>query len=272
MFKKNKHFVFLIIFFLISSIFFITAKVLMIKADPAATSYGSYSGTSVMIDSIAPRLGIPCQIVNNSSGVGYFIPANTADEWNAFASHLPGGVSLSACTCTSFTYSEWTGCNGSTQARSIIGSTPSNCTGGSPVLSQACSCSTPGCTTGYSCKTGTIYAASSVCTSTNYPMGLACTADTYPNDSCINNDNNTSRMYHPASGCTTPVSCSLPGCKPGNKCANIKIYSSNTICSGSPIATSPSSCISDVTPWGCISGTAYSVSLSADTGCSYSPY
>jgi SAM-dependent methyltransferase len=72
MFKKNKHFVFLIIFFLISSIFLITAKVLIIKADPAATSYGSYSGTSVMIDSIAPRLGIPCQIVINSSGVGSY--------------------------------------------------------------------------------------------------------------------------------------------------------------------------------------------------------
>jgi hypothetical protein len=42
-------------------------------------------------------------------------------------------------TCTSFTYSTWGACQPSnTQTRTVLVSTPSGCTGGSPVTSQAC--------------------------------------------------------------------------------------------------------------------------------------
>jgi mono/diheme cytochrome c family protein len=42
-------------------------------------------------------------------------------------------------TCTAFTYSTWGACQANgTQTRTILSSSPSGCTGGSPVLSQAC--------------------------------------------------------------------------------------------------------------------------------------
>src|SRR3990172_5734882 len=57
--------------------------------------------------------------------------------------------SLSTCqsnipvTCTSFAYSAWGTCNNGVQTRTVTSSSPSGCTGGSPVLSQSCTTSTP---------------------------------------------------------------------------------------------------------------------------------
>jgi hypothetical protein len=45
----------------------------------------------------------------------------------------------SSTTCTSFTYSAWGTCqSNSTQSRTVSTSSPSGCTGGSPILSQSC--------------------------------------------------------------------------------------------------------------------------------------
>jgi hypothetical protein len=41
-------------------------------------------------------------------------------------------------TCTSFTYSAWGACQSGTQSRTVVSSSPAGCTGGSPVLTQAC--------------------------------------------------------------------------------------------------------------------------------------
>jgi len=42
-------------------------------------------------------------------------------------------------TCTSFTYSAWSACQSNgTQTRTVTTSSPAGCTGGAPVLSQAC--------------------------------------------------------------------------------------------------------------------------------------
>ncbi len=42
-------------------------------------------------------------------------------------------------TCTSFTYSAWGACQSNgTQTRTVTSSSPAGCTGGAPVLSQAC--------------------------------------------------------------------------------------------------------------------------------------
>lgn len=41
-------------------------------------------------------------------------------------------------TCTSWTYSAWGACTNGTQARTVISSLPTGCTGGTPVLSQTC--------------------------------------------------------------------------------------------------------------------------------------
>lgn len=49
------------------------------------------------------------------------------------------GSSPTTPTCTSFTYSTWSSCSNSTQSRTVLASSPSGCTGGSPSLSQTCS-------------------------------------------------------------------------------------------------------------------------------------
>jgi hypothetical protein len=47
-------------------------------------------------------------------------------------------------TCTGFTYSTWGACQPSnTQTRTLMSSTPAGCTGGSPVLTQACTYTPP---------------------------------------------------------------------------------------------------------------------------------
>lgn len=41
-------------------------------------------------------------------------------------------------TCTSWVYTDWGSCSNGTQTRSVVSSSPSDCTGGSPTLSQNC--------------------------------------------------------------------------------------------------------------------------------------
>jgi thrombospondin type 3 repeat protein len=40
--------------------------------------------------------------------------------------------------CTSWTYTDWSSCNNNQQTRSIISSSPNNCTDGNPILTQSC--------------------------------------------------------------------------------------------------------------------------------------
>ena len=58
---------------------------------------------------------------------------------SGWVSSSGGSYTVSAPTCTSFTYSGWGACQpGGTQTRTVTGSSPSGCTGGSPVTSQSC--------------------------------------------------------------------------------------------------------------------------------------
>jgi hypothetical protein len=47
-------------------------------------------------------------------------------------------VTVVAPTCTSFTYSAWGTCTSGQQSRTVTSASPAGCTGGSPVLTQAC--------------------------------------------------------------------------------------------------------------------------------------
>lgn len=64
-------------------------------------------------------------------------------------------IAVESPTCTSWTYSDWSSCSASgSQTRSIISSSPSSCTGGSPVINQSCTYTppVPSCTaTSWSC-------------------------------------------------------------------------------------------------------------------------
>ncbi|NTU98854.1 hypothetical protein HGA64_02520 [Candidatus Falkowbacteria bacterium] len=53
-----------------------------------------------------------------------------------------GGGASSVTTCSSWTYSVWSVCSNGTQTRSIMTSSPTGCSGGSPVLTQTCTAST----------------------------------------------------------------------------------------------------------------------------------
>lgn len=55
------------------------------------------------------------------------------------ASVVNARVSIGAMTCTSFTYSDWGACQpDGTQTRTVLSSSPAGCTGGNPILKQAC--------------------------------------------------------------------------------------------------------------------------------------
>ncbi len=90
---------------------------------------------------------------------GYSISGRTATDWlttvntmiGLGASLTPAGVNaqdyanflaaqpVTATACASFTYSAWGACQSdSTQTRTVATSSPSGCTGGTPVLSQSC--------------------------------------------------------------------------------------------------------------------------------------
>ncbi len=49
----------------------------------------------------------------------------------------------SPTTCSSFTYSSWGTCTNSTQSRTVTSSSPTGCTGGSPITTQSCVVTTP---------------------------------------------------------------------------------------------------------------------------------
>jgi hypothetical protein len=55
----------------------------------------------------------------------------------------------SARVCTSWTYSDWSSCASSRQTRTVVSSSPSGCSGGSPVLTQSCSSGGGGLPSGF---------------------------------------------------------------------------------------------------------------------------
>ena len=83
------------------------------------------------------------------NGAPVFGKMIVTDSSTNSSSHMNVETPLWECTtvCTSWTYSDWTDCSSSgQQSRNIISSLPTNCSGGSPLLSQSCSYSVPTCT------------------------------------------------------------------------------------------------------------------------------
>jgi len=86
---------------------------------------------------------------------------------NGTCGGCPSGQSCTAntcaaITCTSFTYSAWGSCISNNQTRTVVTSSPTGCTGGSPSLSQGCT--SPGsvsnggiCSQNVDCSSGNCY-------------------------------------------------------------------------------------------------------------------
>jgi hypothetical protein len=66
----------------------------------------------------------------------FHVRARSVADTTAFADST---VTVQPPTCSSFTYSAWSACTNGQQSRTVLSSSPAGCTGGSPVLTQACS-------------------------------------------------------------------------------------------------------------------------------------
>ncbi|KKT45183.1 MAG: Glycoside hydrolase family 9, partial [Parcubacteria group bacterium GW2011_GWA2_44_15] len=71
----------------------------------------------------------------------------TRTTWSRGAYEYYSGQPTAPLSCTSFTYSTWGTCTNGTQTRAVLTSSPSGCTGGSPITTQSCMV-TPTPTTG----------------------------------------------------------------------------------------------------------------------------
>ncbi len=86
---------------------------------------------------------ISSAISSNRGGMGSAaLRALTSAQIAAIAA---AGTSTPA-TCTGFTYSAWGTCTNGSQTRTVIASSPTGCTGGNPVTSQACTSTPATCT------------------------------------------------------------------------------------------------------------------------------
>src|SRR3989344_1944012 len=76
---------------------------------------------------------------NSTSLLSRSLPAKVCHDRGSMPNCLVSGPVI---TCTSFTYSNWGTCSNNQQMRTVLTSSPSGCTGGSPVTSQSCTPST----------------------------------------------------------------------------------------------------------------------------------
>ncbi|MCM2263555.1 MAG: hypothetical protein NDI73_00015 [Desulfuromonadales bacterium] len=121
-------------------------------------------------------------------------------------------------TCESFTYSDWSTCSNGTQTRTVISSLPSGCTGGTPILSQACTpLEPPNCSdgtksgdeTGIDCGGGCSSPCESFCPDGSNQWGVEadgrsdCAVTALPDDlgNCPANWDKTTVTACPPTGC-----------------------------------------------------------------------
>jgi len=118
-------------------------------------------------------------------------------------------------TCTLFEYSEWSACTSNLQTRTFMSSSPSGCTGGSPVLSQTCPTCNDGIMNGD--ETGVDCGGSCAACSTTPTCGTCQRLDEYNN--CVAD--------------TTQFECA-PSCENGglDYCDPLCGHSTEPVCGG----------------------------------------
>jgi|GEM_PF-2969375 hypothetical protein len=291
----------LIILFLI---IIITIPLLVIAIGDVNTGFFVENGKTVIVSRCTtdtrdgsgncPSASKTC--IRNNSSLTYFVPTKTLAEWSAFLSHLPSSVNPVVCngdgycdtangetcstspsdcgacapTCTSFTYSDWYGCdsNGNT-TRYINSASPSGCVGGNPYVAKTC-CS--GCRDGYRCTNQTYYSNSSCSGYSSNVINSGCVSSTdFPYYGyCYNMGSSYFSIYvTSASGCyylCDPAPSSPPGCPAGSTCRAVTFYPNNT-CAGSYSSEGAPYCVSDsVAVSSCIPFSYGTASLSYITG------
>jgi hypothetical protein len=109
-----------------------------------------YGITDVQLDKAAVRALLADVAVTNVNGtvtvtnaatgaVVYAGPLSDLASGTFYAANMPAGPGTTPSACTSFAYSAWGACQpDGTQARTVTSSSPTGCTGGAPVTTQAC--------------------------------------------------------------------------------------------------------------------------------------
>ncbi|MHB8880489.1 MAG: thrombospondin type 3 repeat-containing protein [Thermodesulfovibrionales bacterium] len=135
--------------------------------------------------------------------------------------------------CTSFTYSAWTACqSNNTQTRTVTSSLPAGCTGGSPVLSQACTYVPP-----VTACTSFTYSAWTACQSNNTQtrtvtssLPAGCTGGSpVLNQACT--------YVPPVNACTSFTYSAWGACQSNNTQSRSVVSSLPAGCTGSPSAS-----------------------------------
>lgn len=125
-----------------SYIFFILIA-LHLCVDQSVMAANSYRSNPTTVTTINEQ-SVCRKITNNSAANSYFVPTNTAAEWNAFISHPPAGMNVNFCPLDcAYT---WNGCSascgGGTQTINI---TTAAAYGGVACPVSPRSCNTQGC-------------------------------------------------------------------------------------------------------------------------------
>ena len=116
------------------------------------------SGLSALLKDVQITISGGTVTVTNraTGGVIFTGPLGDLASGTFTPGNMPAGPGTGTppAACTSFTYSTWGACQpDGTQTRTVAGSSPAGCTGGSPVLTQACAYvppPPPACTYTYS--------------------------------------------------------------------------------------------------------------------------
>ena len=105
------------------------------------------SGTVSMLSQVRITIQNGQVTITNrqNGGVIYAAPLSDVSSGTFNSQNMPGGTTTTPppATCTAFTYSTWGTCANGLQTRTVQTSSPSGCTGGSPVLSQTCTSTPP---------------------------------------------------------------------------------------------------------------------------------
>jgi hypothetical protein len=176
--------------------------------------------------------------VTNKQGGGVIFsgPLDDLASGIFYPESMPAGpaVSTASNTCMSFMYSGWGACQAdNTQTRTVASSSPAGCTGGTPVLSQACIYVSPACTYNYSNWGACQVNGTQTRTAQSSPAG--CTGTPILSQPCTYGSTCSSFTYNGWGTCTngtqtrTVATSSPTGCTGGSPVLSQSCTSSSTL-------------------------------------------
>ena len=172
-----------ILLFFVLSTFIIGVPLVAFGINTVMDGFRSNKTTQITVD--LSSISRPCYKIDNVSGIDYFIPTKSNNEWDYFSAHLPNQVTLTSCTtscpdgqylsgetCVTCEAGNW--CAGGIKTACVAGTSNPNTGSTSISACAACPCGkysaaigatscNTNCTAGYCCSAGSTSATSNVC-------------------------------------------------------------------------------------------------------------